>query len=139
MAAATLAFGTYENRSGSESFHLTREGSSGLECPTEGGAGASDSFTLSSGGRDTFHFQGLSLEANGSLGLDQSNDLLDPTRGYRILGRLSPEISFQGGTFPYARLQLDGSAYHPDGCLWHRGRAQRPKGPQIRSQQACRC
>ena len=48
-----------------------------------------------------------------SLGLDQSNDLLDPTTGYRLLGRVSPEISFQGGTFPYARLQLDGSAYHP--------------------------
>ena len=48
-----------------------------------------------------------------SLGLDQSNDLLDPTRGYRLLGRVSPEISFQGGTFPYARIQFDGSAYHP--------------------------
>ena len=49
----------------------------------------------------------------GSLGLDQSDDLLDPTRGYRLLGRLSPEISFEGGTFPYARMQFDGSAYHP--------------------------
>ena len=49
----------------------------------------------------------------GSLGLDQSDDLLDPTRGYRLLGRVSPEISFQGGTFPYARVQFDGSAYHP--------------------------
>jgi len=49
----------------------------------------------------------------GSLGLDQSDDLLDPKKGYRLLGRVSPEISFQGGTFPYARLQFDGSAYHP--------------------------
>ncbi|HET9354471.1 MAG TPA: BamA/TamA family outer membrane protein [Sphingomicrobium sp.] len=49
----------------------------------------------------------------GSLGLDESNDLLDPTRGFRLLGRLSPEISFQGGAFPYARMQIDGSAYHP--------------------------
>ena len=49
----------------------------------------------------------------GSLGLDESDDLLNPTRGFRLLGRLSPEISFQGGTFPYARMQLDGSAYHP--------------------------
>lgn len=49
----------------------------------------------------------------GSLGLDQSDNLLDPTRGYRLLGRVSPEISFQGGTFPYARMQFDGSAYHP--------------------------
>jgi translocation and assembly module TamA len=49
----------------------------------------------------------------GSLGLDQSDDLLNPTKGFRLLGRLSPEISFQGGTFPYARMQIDGSAYHP--------------------------
>jgi translocation and assembly module TamA len=49
----------------------------------------------------------------GSLGLDESDDLLNPTKGFRLLGRLSPEISFQGGTFPYARLQIDGSAYHP--------------------------
>lgn len=49
----------------------------------------------------------------GSLGLDESNDLLDPTTGFRLLGRLSPEVSFQGGTFPYARMQVDGSAYHP--------------------------
>jgi translocation and assembly module TamA len=48
-----------------------------------------------------------------SLGFDGSDDLLDPTRGFRLLGRLSPEISFQGGTFPYARVQLDGSAYRP--------------------------
>jgi translocation and assembly module TamA len=49
----------------------------------------------------------------GSLGLDETDDLLDPTRGFRLLGRLSPEISFEGGTFPYARTQIDGSAYHP--------------------------
>ena len=48
-----------------------------------------------------------------SLGLDQSDDLLNPTRGFRLLGRLSPEISFQGGTFPYARAQFDASAYRP--------------------------
>jgi translocation and assembly module TamA len=48
----------------------------------------------------------------GSLGLDETDDLLDPHKGYRLLGRLSPEISFQGGTFPYARMQIDGSVYH---------------------------
>ena len=47
-----------------------------------------------------------------SLGYDASDDLLNPTTGFRLLGRLSPEISFQGGTFPYARTQIDGSAYH---------------------------
>ena len=49
----------------------------------------------------------------GSLGYDASDDLLDPTQGFRLLGRLSPEVSFQGGTFPYARMQFDASAYHP--------------------------
>ena len=49
----------------------------------------------------------------GSLGYDGSDDLLDPTTGFRILGRLSPELSFQGGTFPYARAQIDVSAYRP--------------------------
>jgi translocation and assembly module TamA len=48
-----------------------------------------------------------------SLGYDATDNLLDPTKGFRLLGRLSPEISFQGGTFPYARMQVDGSAYHP--------------------------
>ncbi|MFL6721739.1 MAG: autotransporter assembly complex protein TamA [Sphingomonas sp.] len=47
-----------------------------------------------------------------SLGYDGSDSLLDPTRGFRLGGRLSPEISFHGGHFTYARLQLDASAYH---------------------------
>jgi translocation and assembly module TamA len=41
--------------------------------------------------------------------------LLNPTRGYRLAGRLSPELSFQGQAFGYARAQIDGSAYVPVG------------------------
>ena len=48
----------------------------------------------------------------GSLGYDGSNDLLDPTKGFRLLGRISPELSFQSGTLTYARAQFDASAYH---------------------------
>lgn len=48
-----------------------------------------------------------------SLGYDGSDNLLDPTRGFRLSGRLSPEISMQGGRFTYARAQIDASAYHP--------------------------
>ena len=48
-----------------------------------------------------------------SLGYDGSDSLLDPTRGFRLSGRLSPEISAHGGRFNYARVQLDASAYHP--------------------------
>jgi translocation and assembly module TamA len=48
-----------------------------------------------------------------SLSYDGSNDLLDPTVGYRLAFRLSPEASLQSGTFGYARTQLDGSFYQP--------------------------
>ena len=42
---------------------------------------------------------------------DGSDDLLDPTRGFRLGGRFSPEISLQGKAFGYARIQIDASAY----------------------------
>jgi translocation and assembly module TamA len=48
-----------------------------------------------------------------TLGLDESDDPLNPSKGIRLLGRVSPEISFQGGSFPYVRAQFDASAYHP--------------------------
>lgn len=51
----------------------------------------------------------------GSLGYDGTDDLLDPTTGFRLLGRLSPEVSLQGGTFLYAKAQIDASAYRPVG------------------------
>ena len=49
----------------------------------------------------------------GTLSYDGSNDLLDPTRGYRLAGRISPELSLQSGTFGYTRAQIDGSFYQP--------------------------
>ena len=36
-----------------------------------------------------------------SLYYDGSDDLLDPTRGFRLGGRMSPEISARGGSFTY--------------------------------------
>lgn len=47
------------------------------------------------------------------LGYDGSNDLLDPTSGFRLSGRVSPEASLQSGAFGYARVQLDASLYVP--------------------------
>jgi translocation and assembly module TamA len=47
------------------------------------------------------------------LGYDGSNNLLDPTSGFRLSGRFSPEASLQDGAFGYSRAQLDGSFYHP--------------------------
>ena len=48
-----------------------------------------------------------------SLRYDGSNDLLDPTTGFRLGGRVSPEISAHGGKFTYGRMQIDASAYRP--------------------------
>ncbi len=47
------------------------------------------------------------------LGYDGSNDLLDPTSGFRLSARFSPEASLQSGSFFYARAQIDGSFYVP--------------------------
>jgi translocation and assembly module TamA len=46
---------------------------------------------------------------------DGSDDLLDPRKGFRLGARVSPEFSFEGDAFGYARLQLDGSYYLPAG------------------------
>ncbi|MEO5774087.1 MAG: BamA/TamA family outer membrane protein [Sphingomicrobium sp.] len=46
-----------------------------------------------------------------SLGYDSSDSLLDPTTGFRLLGRVSPEISRSNGNSGYGRVQLDASAY----------------------------
>src|SRR4051794_18621093 len=48
-----------------------------------------------------------------SLGYDGSDSLLDPSRGFRLSGRISPEISARSGHSTYARTQIDASAYHP--------------------------
>ena len=48
-----------------------------------------------------------------SLTYDGSDDLLNPTRGFRLGGRFSPEVSLQGKVFGYARVQVDTSAYQP--------------------------
>lgn len=48
------------------------------------------------------------------LGYDRSNDLLNPGRGFRITGKLSPETSLGGGKVkPYARTLVQVSAYYP--------------------------
>ena len=65
----------------------------------------------SSGIKDTRGFLIAALPL--SVGYDGSDNLLDPTRGFRLSGRVSPEISFHGGKFTYARAQIDASAYHP--------------------------
>lgn len=60
-------------------------------------------------GPDTFFIGSLP----GLITLDASDDLLDPTRGFRVTARVAPEASLQNGSFFYVRSQLDGSAYFP--------------------------
>lgn len=68
-----------------------------------------DSFSRLTGGRRTFFIGALPT----GLTYDGSDDLLNPTKGFRLGGRLSPELSFQDGTFGYLKAQLDGSVYQP--------------------------
>ena len=64
-----------------------------------------------SGVKDTRTFLIAAFPA--SLGYDGSDSLLDPTTGFRLSGRASPEVSARNGAFTYGRVQLDASAYHP--------------------------
>ncbi|SNT01549.1 autotransporter secretion outer membrane protein TamA [Sphingomonas laterariae] len=47
------------------------------------------------------------------VGYDRSDDLLNPTRGYRATLRVSPEASLQGNVSPYVRSTFDLSGYYP--------------------------
>lgn len=47
------------------------------------------------------------------LTYDGSDDLLNPSRGFRLTGRISPEGSFQNGAFGYLKTQVDASGYYP--------------------------
>lgn len=47
------------------------------------------------------------------LGYDSSDDLLNPTRGFRVKLNLSPEASVQGSARPYVRSMLEVTGYYP--------------------------
>ncbi|MBU0931643.1 MAG: BamA/TamA family outer membrane protein [Alphaproteobacteria bacterium] len=71
---------------------------------------ASDEADAFSGGaRRTFLIAAVPV----SLTYDGSDDLLNPSKGFRLGARVSPELSFQNTTFGYARVQVDGSVYQP--------------------------
>jgi translocation and assembly module TamA len=58
---------------------------------------------------DAFFLAGIT----GQLGYDRSNSLLDPTKGFRLLGRINPETSLRDPGQPYIRNFLEGSYYFP--------------------------
>ena len=49
----------------------------------------------------------------GLVVFDRSNDLLNPTKGYRLKLNLSPETSVQGSVSPYARTMAEADYYFP--------------------------
>lgn len=61
------------------------------------------------GSRRTYYIAALPT----SLSYDGTDNLLDPTSGFRLGGRISPEYSLQSGSKGYARIQIDGSYYQP--------------------------
>ena len=70
-----------------------------------------DAFDVARGARDRRLYYIAALP--GQLGLDRTNDLLDPVRGYRVNVRVSPEASLGTGKRAYVRVVLDGSYYYP--------------------------
>jgi translocation and assembly module TamA len=58
---------------------------------------------------DAFFLAGVT----GQLGYDASNSLLDPTKGFRLLGRTNPEASLRDPSAPYIRNFIEGSVYYP--------------------------
>ena len=53
------------------------------------------------------------LALPGQVTFDTSNSLLDPTKGFRLSAKLSPESSLGSGKQFYARATLEGTAYYP--------------------------
>jgi translocation and assembly module TamA len=49
----------------------------------------------------------------GQVLFDRSNDLLNPTKGYRLKLNLSPEGSVSGGFTPYVRAMVEATGYFP--------------------------
>lgn len=67
------------------------------------------SFLLAARQRDLYYIFGLT----GQLGIDRTNSLLDPTKGFRITTLIEPEGSVSGRFSPYARARIDVSGYYP--------------------------
>jgi translocation and assembly module TamA len=59
--------------------------------------------------RRTYFIGGLPLQ----IGYDRSNDLLNPTKGFRANLRAEPEGSLQGSFSPYLRATFDLTGYYP--------------------------
>lgn len=59
--------------------------------------------------RRTYGIAALPAQAQ----FDTSDDLLNPTRGYRLKLNLSPETTVRSGVRPYVRTMVEGTYYYP--------------------------
>ncbi|KTE01999.1 hypothetical protein ATE68_17485 [Sphingopyxis sp. H038] len=66
-------------------------------------------FTTGTRSYDFYTILGLT----GQVGMDRTDSLLDPTKGFRITSLIQPEGSLAGSFSPYARLRADVSGYYP--------------------------
>ena len=70
-----------------------------------------DAFDFRRGARDGRIYYVAALP--GQVGFDRSDDLLNPTRGFRLNLKLSPEASLGTGSQFYLRSLLEGTYYYP--------------------------
>ncbi|MGN7160295.1 BamA/TamA family outer membrane protein [Sphingomonas sp. SAFR-052] len=72
-----------------------------------------DTYDFDVGGRrrKTYGIAALPLFA----GFDTSDNLLNPTKGFRLKLNVSPEASVQGAARPYGRFMVEGTGYYPIG------------------------
>ena len=73
-------------------------------------ATSEDDYDFARGGRDRDFYTIFGL--SGQVGIDRTDSLLDPTRGFRITALVQPEGSLSGRFSPYARARLDMSGYY---------------------------
>ncbi len=64
-------------------------------------------FTRAARNRRTFYIAALT----GQLGYDRTDDLLNPSKGYKVTALVQPEGSLENGFNPYVRARLDASGY----------------------------
>ena len=70
-----------------------------------------DDYDFATGERSYDFYTILGL--TGQVGMDRTDSLLDPTKGFRITSLIQPEGSLAGRFSPYARLRSDISGYYP--------------------------
>jgi translocation and assembly module TamA len=69
--------------------------------------------------KDTYYI----LAFPGNVTWDQSDNLLNPTRGFRLTSRISPEFTLRSGTsVNYVKTQVEATAYQPFGNVVLAGR-----------------